>query len=352
MTVAHFGYLAALVLLAGCVSVVVALLVLRVGKDRAERRHARLRAPVWRDVMVLSTGEPDEVDEAFVRLLATDARERAVMLADAFALVPKLRGSARDRLREVLRHWGSVDDAVRSTRSRSRVQRCRGYHRLGVLAEPALRDVVLTGLEDRDFAVRRTAMIALGSFPESVVIDHLLTSGAAEPRLRRDFLASVDRIGSAAVPTLRRALIRSIAEGGGGDRRGFLAAEALGLVGAMAAVPTLEEALQGSSVELKIACMHALGRLGAPSSVVPLSGPLGHGDPDVRRVAATSLGLVGGTWAVPALLTVLHDDSIEVARAAANALSRCGPRGRAVLEESSAPVAREVLALAALGEPA
>ena len=95
MTVAHFGYLAALVLLAGCVSVVVALLVLRVGKDRAERRHARLRAPVWRHVMVLSTGEPDEVDEAFVRLLATDARERAVMLADAFALVPKLRGSAR-----------------------------------------------------------------------------------------------------------------------------------------------------------------------------------------------------------------------------------------------------------------
>ena len=352
MSVAYFGYLAALTLLVGCLAVVVALVVLRIGKDRAERRHARLRAPVWRDVMILSTGEPDEVDEAAVRLMATDTRERAVMLSDAFALVPKLRGSARDRLRDVLRHWGSVDDAVRSTRSRSRVRRCRGYYRLGVLAESTHRDVVLAGLEDRDFAVRRTAMIALGSFPESVVIDHLLTSGAAEPRLRRDFLASVDRIGSAAVPTLRRALSRSLADGQGGDRRGFLAAEALGLVGAVSAVPTLEEALQGSSVELKIACMHALGQLGAPSSVIALSGPLGHRDPDVRRVAATSLGLVGGVWAVPALRSVLHDDSIEVARAAANALSRCGPRGSAVLEESSAPVAREVLALAAIGEPA
>jgi HEAT repeat protein len=352
MTVAHFAYLAALVLLVGCVAVVAALLGLRVGKDRAERRHARLRAPIWRDVMILSTGEPDEVDEASVRLLKADARERAVMLGDAFALVPKLRGSARDRLRDVLRHWGSLDEAVRSTRSRSRVRRCRGHYRLGVLAEPATRDVVLAGLDDRDFAVRRTAMIALGSFPESVVVDHLLSGAAAEPRLRRDFLASVDRIGSAAVPTLRRALMRSLADGEGGDRRGFLAAEALGLVGAMAAVPTLEEALAGSSVELKIACMHALGQLGAPSSVVALSGPLGNGDPDVRRVAATSLGLVGGTWAVPALLSVLHDENIEVARAAANALVRCGPRGRSVLEESRAPVAREVLALTRIGEPA
>lgn len=97
--------------------------------------------------------------------------------------------------------------------------------------------------------------------------------------------------------------------------------------------------------------MHALGQLGAPSSVIALSGPLGNGDPDVRRVAATSLGLVGGTWAVPALLSVLHDENVEVARAAANALVRCGPRGRAVLEESSAPVAREVLALTRIGEP-
>ena len=95
--------------------------------------------------------------------------------------MPKLRGAARDRLRDVLRHWGSVDDAVRSTRSRSRSGGAAGYYRLGVLAEPALRDVVLAGLDDRDFAVRRTAMIALGSFPESVVIDHLLTAARRSP---------------------------------------------------------------------------------------------------------------------------------------------------------------------------
>jgi hypothetical protein len=55
-------------------------------------------------------------------------------------------------------------------------------------------------------------------------------------------------------------------------------------------------------------------------------------------------------WAVPALGSVIHDENTEVARAAANALVRCGAQGRAVLGGSAAPVAREVLALAALGE--
>ena len=87
--------------------------------------------------------------------------------------------------------------------SRSAVRRCRGHYRLGVLAEPARRDAVLAGLDDRDFAVRRTAMLALGSFPESVVVDACSPRPPSEPRLRRDFLASIDRIGRAAVPVLR-----------------------------------------------------------------------------------------------------------------------------------------------------
>ncbi len=91
-------------------------------------------------------------------------------------------------------------------------------------------------------------------------------------------------------------------------------------------MPTLEAALEQSSLELTLACIHALGQLGASSSVVALAGPLGHADPDVRRAAADSLGLVGGPWAVPALTAVLHDETVEVARAAANALRRLRTR--------------------------
>ena len=349
MTLAHLGYGAAIVLLAACLVVVVCLVLVRYVADNRERRRLEVRVPVWRDVMMLSTGEPDEVGDAFERLLAARPSERTAVEDDAFGLVPKLRGTARQRLRQVLRTWGAVEEAIRLTRSRSSVRRCRGLYRLGVLAEEVGRDHVLACLDDRDFSVRRTAMLALGAFPEPVVVDALLHRAAREPRLRADFLSSVDRIGAPAVPVLRRGLTQSLAATPGGDRRGFLAAEALGLVGAVTAVSSLEAALEQSSIELKIACIHALGQLGASSSVVALAGPLGHPDPEVRRVAADSLGLIGGSWAVPALATVLHDDNVEVARAAANALHRCGPGGRDVLASSTAPVAREVSALAALG---
>jgi HEAT repeat protein len=352
MNLAHLGYGATIVLTAACVVVAIALVTLRVARDRAELRRRELRAPVWRDVLVLSTGEAEETADAFERLLALAPAERAAVEEDAFALVPKLRGTARERLREVLRHWGAAQDAVRLSRSRSSVRRCRGLYRLGVLADGSRRDDVLARLDDRDFAVRRTAVLALGAFPEPVVVERLLHRAAQEPRLRADFLASVDRIGAPAVAVLRRGLTHSLAATPGGDRRGFLAAEALGLVGAVSAVPVLEQALHQASEELELACIHALGMLGAASSVVALAGPLDHPNPELRRAAARALGLIGGAWAVPALGNVLFDDNVEVARAAANALRQCGPVGRDLLGSSSAPVAREVAALAALGSPA
>jgi hypothetical protein len=356
MNLAHLGYAAAIILLSACLLVVLALVTVRFGRDRAELRRSTLRTPVWREVMQLTTGEPDEVGDAYERLLAAAPAERAAVEDDAFGLVPKLRGSARERLRQVLWEWGAAEEAARWTRSRSSVRRCRGLYRLGVLApqspEPDLRDQVIARLDDRDFPVRRIAMLALGSFPEPVVVEHLLSAAALEPRLRADFLSSVDRIGAVAVPVLRRGLTRSLVDTPGGDRRGFLAAEGLGLVGAVPAVPTLEAALGVSTEELTLACIHALGQIGASSSIVALAGPLGHSDPTIRRAAAESLGLIGGPWAVPALTDVLHDDNVEVARAAANALRRCGPSGRDVLASSDAPVAREVLALSALGSPA
>ncbi|MBB6629196.1 HEAT repeat domain-containing protein [Nocardioides sp. KIGAM211] len=350
MSVANLGYVAAVVLTLACVAVVLLLVTIRVTKDRSEARRVHLRGPVWRHVMTLSTGEKDEVEESLAVLLAAGPQDRAAVVDDAFALVPKLRGTARDLLRDVLREWGSLDDAVAQTRARSAVRRCRGIYRLGVLRYPTSRDLVLAGLDDRDFGVRRTAMLALGAFHEAEVVENLLRRAALEPRLRRDFLSSIDRIGSVAVPVLRAGLRQSVSDGESGDRRGSLAAAALGLVGAIQAVPELEQALEDGDVELKIAAIYALGELGASSSVIALAAPLGHGDADVRRAAARALGLIGGDWAVPALASVLHDDdNVEVSRAAANALHRCGAAGREVLEHSRAPVAREVVALAALG---
>lgn len=348
MTLERFGYQAAIVLVVACFVVVLLLVLVRYAKDRSEDRRRARRGPIWRQVMMLTTGDAEEADEAMAQLLWAPPADRAVVEGDAFALVPKLRGSSRDRLRAVLRAWGSADRSLRLSKSRSAVRRCRGLYRLGVLGEGERRYAVLAGLDDRDFGVRRTAMLALGSFPDPIVVESLLRGVALEPRLRREFLTSIDRIGAAAVPVLRKGLTESLAETGGGGMRGHLAAEALGLVGAFQAVPELEAALVDSTEELTIACINALGDLGAPSSVTALCRSLDDARPSVRLTAATALGQLGGPAAVAALNPLLVDGNVEVARAAANALSRCGATGRVALHRSVEPVAREVLALVAL----
>ena len=348
MTLERLASHAAWILGAGCVAVVVLLVAVRYVKDRSETRRQARRGPIWRQVMMLTTGDADEADRAQAELLWISAADRAVVEADAFALVPKLRGASRARLQDVLRAWGSAERAVRWAKSSSAVRRCRGIYRLGVLAEGRRRYAVLAGLDDRDFGVRRTAMLALGSFPDDVVVQNLLRRAALEPRLRQEFLTSIDRIGGPAVRVLRAGLTQSLAETGGTNRSGYLAAEALGLVGAFQAVPELEGALVGSSEELALACINALGDLGAPTSVAALSRTLLHERPLVRQAAATSLGLLGDEAAVPALVLLLDDPNVEVARAAANALGRCSRAGQVALGRSVAPVAREVRSLAAL----
>ncbi len=343
---------AALVLLAGCLVVTVLLVLARVLKDRAELRRQHVRSSIWRVVLALGSGEGEEIDEAYAVLLDATPAQRKAVESDAFALLPKLRGASRQRLSEALIAWGGLHRATYSTTSRSVVRRCRGYYRLGVLAEPGRREQVLRGLDDRDFIARRTVMLALGSFPDLHVVERMLDATVGEPRLRGDFLASIDRIGLVAAPVLRHHLAVALESAGEhGERRGQLAAEALGLVGAIDSVRALEEALPVAPDAFRIACINALGSLGSPGSIIVLGDTLDHPNPDVRRAGAQALGLIGAGHAVELLTSALEDDNVEVARAAANALHRCGRPGRWVLRGSTAPVAREVLALSELGAP-
>lgn len=353
MNLERVALISALGLVLACLVATALLVLARILKDRAERRRQHVRSSVWRVVLTLGSGEGQEIDDAYATLLAADPEQRKSVESDAFALLPKLRGESRQRLSEVLVAWNALERARHSTNSRSAVRRCRGYYRLGVLAEPGRRHQVLRGLDDRDFVARRTAMLALGSFPHTTVVSKMLEAAAAEPRLRSDFLASVDRIGLVAAPVLRDQLDPA-AKGPteAGARRAQLAAEALGLVGAIESVGDLELALGSGPDELQIACVNALGSLGSPGSIVVLGDALDHANPDVRRAAARSIGLIGASHAVELLEGALEDDSVEVARAAANALHRCGRTGQRVLRFSEVPVAREVVALAALREPA
>ncbi|WP_104105878.1 HEAT repeat domain-containing protein [Nocardioides sp. 616] len=352
MTVERFAWYAAVACGLACLVVVLALVVIRVLRDHSEGRRRNVRAPIWQQVLLLTAGDDEEVELATLALLRTGRKERSAVYDDAFALVPKLRGGARERLQALMRDWGSLHESRRLARSRSVVRRCRGMHQLGILADPGCLDRLLEGLVDREFAVRRTATLALASYSGDEVVQAVLAAAANEVRLRHDFLATVDRIGPSAVPVLARALAAPQDASRVALRRQFLAAEALGLVGGHRSVPTLEAALESDATELVIACVNALGDLGAPTSVMSLAGLLDHGSREVRRTSAVALGKIGGPGSVAFLAAALRDENIEVARAAAQALERCGLAGRRTLEASAAhPVVREALALARLAVP-
>lgn len=346
MSVGHIGYWAAVTLGIACLLVIVLLVLVRLFADRAERRREALRTPLWRVVLTLSAGEPDEADAAYATLAGLPAEDRRAVEEDLLALVPKLRGESRQRVRDLLRAWGGTERGRHSTSSVSAVRRARGYHRLGVLALDDRRDEVLAGLADRDFTARRTAMLALASFPEPEVIERMLATAATDVRLRHDFLAAVDQIGSVAAPVMVAHLERPLTDHESQERH--LAAEALGLLGAIEAVPALERCLDEPDEELRIAALRALGSLGAPSSVGIVGDQLGDGSRAVRRATAVAAGMIGSGPALGVLERALEDPDVEVARAAATALRRMGDPGLGVLDASEAPVAREALALAAL----
>lgn len=346
MSAGHIGYWAAVTLGLGCLAVIVVLIAVRLYADRAELRREQLRTPLWRVVLTLSAGEPDEAEAAYATLARLPADDRRAVEEDLLALVPKLRGESRQRVRDLLRVWGSTERARHSTTSASAVRRARGYHRLGVLALAERRDDVLAGLVDRDFTARRTAMLALANFPDPLVIERMLAASALEIRLRHDFLAAVDQIGGAAVPVMVAHLEQPTTSAPEQERH--LAAEALGLLGAIEAVPALEHCLEQPDPELRIAALRALGALGAPTSVAAVGDQLADPSAAVRRAAAVAAGKIGSRPALEVLDRALEDDDVEVARAAATALRRAGDAGRDVLAASDAPVAREALALAAL----
>ena len=335
MTLAHVGYVAAVLLAGACLAVVGLLVLTRVSKDRAERRRLSLRAPVWQHVLALTTGEDDEVEQARAALLALGPAGRAAVEEDAFALVPKLRGSARTRLRDVLRSWGSVDLAVRNAASRSACAGAGACYRLGVLAEGDRRD-------RRPRGARRPG---LRRAPDRGTGPRLLPRRGRRPRAARPHhrrAAAAPRLPGLHRPDRHRrgagAARRADPLAAAGPCRGRLRR------GARRAVPGRRGARPGRRHPGRAGARgRPRGALGRAQDRLhrrprgPRRGVLGgrarrparpRRTRTVRRAAARAIGLVGGPWGVPALNDVLYDDNVEVARAAANALRRCGATRR------------------------
>lgn len=281
-----------------------------------------------------------------------DARTWRAVEGTVVSLLTKITGSGLASLSAVLEERGSIAGAVQRTRSLDPVQRAAAAELLGAAHRAEHTDAVLRLLQDRDPDVRQVAARALGRIgrPDSAGALLSCVQGSRSVPVRV-VTRSLALLGPDAAPALAGALddesplVRAVA------------ADMLGLTGAVRACPALVRHLRTDTTEVRIRCARALGRIGAQAALEPLLEAVGGEQPTpLRAVAVRALGDLGAVQAVPRLRSALSDASPRVAHNAAEALARMGGPGLRVLMDAeagdvgpaAAPHAAEVLAMARL----
>jgi HEAT repeat protein len=343
---------ALLVVLGGIgVLMVVALFGIRIGREVLGRRRAQRRREVRELLLTALMGEPDEAAGARAVLRNRAGSQWAAVEDQAFAMIPKIKGDSRDALVTLLLSRGAAARAAEQARSRSQVRRARAAYRLGALSQRDTLTVLLGLVRDSSFLVRRMAVLAVGQVGDALGAPPLVDAATADPRLGRDVLAALARIGEAAAPALRRELRRGL-EAATDDRRATLAAMALGLLGDVAAVPLLTEALEDPRPGLAPAAAEALGAIGSPAAVHRLLLAADRGGPELRTAAARAIGAIGDESAAGPLAATLPGSGHQASRAIAGALLRMGRAGLDALGSTESPYAAEALAVHSLRQRA
>ncbi|MDT0278330.1 HEAT repeat domain-containing protein [Blastococcus goldschmidtiae] len=327
----------------------VVLLLLSVGgahvaRRRGERRDAARRAELTPLVYTLLDGE--QTAEAL-------ADAPAVLDDVVLHLLPQLRGSDRQVLRDLLVARGVVDRASEQLSARAPWRRGRAAMLLGATGSTRHTPDLVTLLEDRSPDVRSAATRALGKTGDVAAVPDLLaalTTGRAVPSGIVG-MALLD-LGTPALPALRTAL-----DSGTAPARA-LSASLLGLHGDLPATAALTAALDdaGAPAEVRLAAAGALGRIGAPQATGALARVTVLAvEPALRAAAAEALGRIGDPDSVPALAAGMSAADLRVRTACADALASITPEGRdrlralGALDGPAAPAARAALDAAPLG---
>ncbi|RYE74182.1 MAG: HEAT repeat domain-containing protein, partial [Myxococcales bacterium] len=245
-------------LLVACVLLVVGLLLLRVFHDWRDRHREEKAAELRTVFFELVMGEPREALRAERFLHRMSPREWRFARAQAFSMLPKLRGESRDHLIRLLRDKGSIAVALEQVRSVSMVRRCRGAFALGALQDQDHADVLIDLLGDPAFLVRRVSVRALGNLGAAEAVRPLVDLAGVEPRLSRDLVYALHRIGAAGTGDMREHL-RTVVDSGDPDRSGDLVATVLGTLGDYPSRHVLVDGLRSDRPELAAACAEALG---------------------------------------------------------------------------------------------
>ena len=313
---------ATVVVLAATATVLAAVLVHAAVASVLQRRWAT-RLPPLRRALVAATLGTISTEAATDALRHTTRRERIRLLVAAGR---SLTGAERQRLHEVARHLGVVDQARRSCRSRAWYRRLHGVRLLQVVGGG--RPVIPHLVADRDAHVRREAVRWLAEradvddvrlilqladrhdwLDEPSIVDALVTAGRTAIGPIRDYLAAPS---GGVLPVLRAAA-------GVPDP---------------AYVPGLAALAQHPLSQVRTQVAHVAGAIGTDDARLILQRLLLDPVARVRRAAVDALTR-NGDWRAAALVRAgLMDDDPRVRHSAALGLVRLGAAGLLLLRDA------------------
>ena len=313
---------AALIVVVG--TLLVMLVTVRV---RAHRRHARLA--VARERFEALIADRLVSDRATPPPTGLSELERGALLDAGLAALLELRGRERERVAALLGEAGVVDAETTALGSGGADRRRRAADVLGLIASPATRGPLRSGLHDPDVRVRLAAargLAELGDVDEEWSTTLIADAAAYEHRLGA-LAELVLALGARAPGRLASVYFNSRSS----EVRRIVVA-VVGELRLVEHVGILREALDGDD-ELAARAARGLGMVGDLESMDHLLEVLR--DPGhswfVRAAASTALGQLGDPAAVEPLTAELTAHEWPRRRAAAEALARLGPAGKAVL---------------------
>ncbi len=321
---AAFGLLRAFILIT--VVALAWIAIARFRRARLRRENLRLNWE-FQDLLAGCISDARPAPPETVRKLREHPRIAREVLA---SIAHSLQGADVVTARLIYKQCKFLQDTVADLRSAGWFRRARGCEELGDLQVSEMVDEIARCLTDPVVEVRLAAARALGALGTLALLKTILGVLATGGRWGAlDTYEILRSFGPAASKPLLQAM-----EAWSPPKVRRLAAELLGLMHSVEAVPVLRAALKDPDLELRTRAARALGRIGDPSAEPELIE--GMKDPwwSVRAACAQALGELGSIAAIPDIEKGLGDRSWWVRRNSGEALGRLGSPGELSLKRN------------------
>ena len=300
----------------------------RVRRSWSRRENLRLTWE-YQDLLAacISDGRPAPPDT--VRRLKEHPRIAREVIA---SIAHSLQGADVITARLIYKQCGFLWETVLDLRRGGWFRRARGCEELGDLQVSDMVDEIAKCLTDPIVEVRLAAARALGAIGSLALLNTILGVLATPGRWGAlDTYEILRSFGPAASKPVQQAL-EPISQ----PKVRRMAAELLGLMHSVEAVPDLRLALKDPDLELRTRSARALGRIGDPAAEPELIEGLKDPWWSVRAACAQALGELGSISAIPDIERGLTDRSWWVRRNTAEALARLGSPGELSLKRNLA----------------